>query len=84
MGTGDTVLLYTLIIIVLLVILSALGVFLIDFFRERKYLKFQMDVSGGWEEYSFWRIELLSLYLSLLPGLSRNRARRLLHKTNKK
>ena len=70
-------------LLVLLMMISRLAVFMSEVSRETSFLKTAIRQADSSEEYRYWKNELKALRLSMIPGISRERAARVAHRRKK-
>lgn len=68
---------------ILLVLVARLAVFVSYMSREAMYLKAEIRRADSHGERRYWENELRALYLSMIPGISRERAARIAHRRKK-
>ncbi len=61
----------------------ALAVFFSKLSREAKYIKLEIARAANFQEKEFWKRELRALYLSVIPGVSIDRARKIASRCQK-
>lgn len=67
MGMSIILISAILVLITFLLIMNVVLKNLLPFFRERKYIKLEIERSEKEEEYFYWKRELRNLYLRSIP-----------------
>lgn len=55
-----------------------------EFSKERRYIKMEIRRALDMDELYHWKKELAALYLSVIPGISRKRAKKIVRRRKKK
>lgn len=77
-----------LIFVAVLLLLSGITVWLaivtFEFAKEHRYIKMEIRRALDIEEQRHWKRELKALYLSVIPGISREKAKRMVRGKRRK
>lgn len=68
----------------ILLLISRLTVFIFGVCQENSFLKKAIEQADSPEERRYWERERKALYLSVIPGISRQRAIKIAHRRKKK
>ncbi len=79
MRQEDLKLLWVLIGVFTLLIVVAFALFISDFSSGVNYIKSEIRRTTG-KEKQYWQRELKAMYLSLIPGISLSRAKKIVHR----
>lgn len=63
--------------ILFLPILAVVVKYCMDYSKNVRYVKMEIDRSDEWDEYVYWKMELRNLRWSILPGLTPDRVKRI-------
>ena len=77
-------LIWVAVILLLCGITTRIGITSYAFSRERRLIKMEIRRALDRGELRYWEKELRALYLSLIPGISRRKARDLVHRRKEK